>query len=252
MQAMICLTSLLSVLVLHTAAAEPGKVLLRWYGQSFFVIESSKGTRIAIDPHGIDAFGRVSVRADLILITHLHTDHTQIDVIENRDKARILFGLKNSGRRTDWNPIDERFRDVHIRSVALYHDNVAGMENGKNTAFVIDVDDMRIVHLGDLGHLLTDSQIHEMRPVDVLLIPVGGVYTINGAEAKKVVQQLQPRLYILPMHYGNEVYDELMPIDEFLEEEKPATIHRTPQTNSLVIDPQFQPPAPIKVILGWK
>lgn len=232
--------------------ASAGTVSLRWYGQSFFVIESTKGTRVAIDPHGIDAFGRVSVKADLVLITHLHTDHTQIDAIENRDKARIIVGLRVEGRRTEWNPVNEQFRDVHVRSVGVYHDSSQGLERGKNTIFVIEMDGERIVHLGDLGHVLTPAQVREIGPVDVLLIPAGGVYTINGAEARQVVKQLSPRQYVVPMHYGTESFDELMPLDEFLEDQKSTNIRRTPDTNLLRVDPAFRPPEPVVVILGWK
>src|SRR5262249_27968235 len=91
--------------------ADAKKLTLRWYGQSFFQLETSQGTRIVFDPHAIDVYGRPSVKADLVLISHFHNDHTQVEVIENRDK-KILAGLKGSGKKIDWNPIDEKFRDV--------------------------------------------------------------------------------------------------------------------------------------------
>lgn len=241
-----------AVMIVNAAPAAAGQMSLRWYGQSFFLLESSKGTRVAIDPHGIDAFGRVSVKADLVLITHLHTDHTQIDAIEDRDKARILVGLRVQGKRTQWNPVNEQFRDVRVRSVGVYHDASQGLERGKNTIFVIEMDGVRIVHLGDLGHVLTPAQVREVGPVDVLLVPAGGAYTINGAEARQVVAQLRPRQYVVPMHYGNESYDELMPLDEFLEEQKPGSVRRTPETNLLRIDPAVRPAEPVVVVLGWK
>jgi L-ascorbate metabolism protein UlaG (beta-lactamase superfamily) len=233
-------------------AADSKKVTLKWHGQSFFEIISSQGTRIVTDPHAIDVYGRIIVRADLVLISHFHNDHTQVDVVENRDKAKILFGLKGSGKKEDWNPIDESFRDVHVQSVGVYHDEVEGMERGKNTVFIIEVDGMRIVHLGDLGHLLKPAQLKRIGPVDVLLIPVGGVYTINGSEAKKVVEQLKPRKYIVPMHYGTKEYDELLPVDEFLEDFTKANIRIKEGTNQLVIDSDFKPAEPIVVVLNWK
>src|SRR5205814_3222627 len=128
--------------------------------------------------------------ADLVLISHLHNDHNQLGAVQDQAKAKIIYGLKGGARKTDWNLIDETFRDVHLRTVGVYHDNAEGMERGKNTVFVIEVDGLRIVHLGDLGHLLTPRQIKAIGPVDVLMIPVGGVYTINGSEAQKVVERL--------------------------------------------------------------
>src|SRR5438105_11530675 len=95
-----------------------------------------------------------------------------------------------------------------------------GLQRGKNTVFIIEVDGWKIVHLGDLGHLLTPKQIKAIGPVDVLMIPVGGVYTINGSEAKEVIAQLKPRQYIIPMHYAVKGFDELLPADEFLEDQK--------------------------------
>jgi L-ascorbate metabolism protein UlaG (beta-lactamase superfamily) len=232
------------------AAADPAqKLTIRWHGQSFFEIESSKGTRVVIDPHAIEAYGRISVAADLVLISHLHNDHTQIGVIKNAPKARILFGLKAEGNKTTWNPIDETFRDVHVRSVGVYHDNSGGMERGKNTVFIVEADGLRLVHLGDLGHLLSDRQAKSIGPVDVLMIPVGGVYTINGSDAKKVVDQLKPRQFIIPMHYGTTVYDELLPADEFLDEQKSVKKYGT---NKLVVETDFKPAEPVIAVLDWK
>jgi L-ascorbate metabolism protein UlaG (beta-lactamase superfamily) len=228
-------------------AAESAEVKIWWHGQSFFVIESSKGTRVAIDPHAIEAYGRKEVSADLVLVSHLHSDHDQVGVI--RRPVKVLYGLKASGRRLDWNPIDESYRDVHVRSVGVYHDTTQGMERGKNTVFVIEVDGLRIVHLGDLGHLLTPKEVRQIGPVDVLMIPVGGVYTINGAEAKQVVEQLGPRRYILPMHYGTRVFSDLLPADEFLEEQK--NVRRFPG-NKLVVDTGVAPSEPVIAILDWR
>ena len=233
------------------AADTSRPVTIRWFGQSFFQIESSRGTRIAIDPHMIEAYGRKPVAADLVLITHLHNDHTQLDAIQNKAKAKVLVGLRpnEATKRLDWNPIDETFRDVHVRSVGVYHDSVKGLERGKNTIFVLEVDGLRIVHLGDLGHLLEPADLKKIGPVDVLMIPVGGVYTINGSEAKKVVEQLKPRQYIIPMHYGTLVYEDLLPATEFLDEQKNV---KKFTGNKLTTEAGFKPPEPIIAVLDWK
>ncbi|MCS6852910.1 MAG: MBL fold metallo-hydrolase [Gemmataceae bacterium] len=236
----------------HAAAAEPAKVIIRWHGQSFFDVESSQGTRIAFDPHAIEVYGRKLVKADLVLISHFHTDHTQLESIENVQKAKVIYGLKVAAKRVDWNIIDEQFRDVHIRTVGVYHDSEGGMRRGKTAVFVLTVDGLKIVFLGDLGHQLTEAQIRAIGPVDVLMIPVGGVYTLNGSEAKAVVAQLKPRMYILPMHYGTRVYDQLLPIDEFLDEQKKENIRLLPTTNKLTVETDFKPAEPIIAVLNWK
>src|SRR5205085_6541476 len=159
--------------------------------------------------------------------------------------------LKTDGKKTDWNAIDEHVKDVHVRGVGLYHDDTQGLQRGKNTAFVIEVDGIRIVHLGDLGHVLNQTDIRKIGPVDVLMIPIGGVYTINGSEAKKVVEQLKPRQYILPMHFGGIAnYDVLLSADELLEDQKKEDIKRF-QTNELMADPSFKPERPALALLDW-
>ena len=253
------LTTLIAGLLIAgaTQAADGKKVTIHWHGQSFFDIVTSAGTRIVLDPHAIEAYGPQNVEADLILISHLHNDHTQVEVISNfkkeKEKEMVRVGLKDlkgDGKRLDWNLIDEQFKDVHVKTVGVYHDDMQGMQRGKNAVFIIEVDGIRIVHLGDLGHTLTPALIKQIGLVDVLMIPVGGVYTINGSEAKKVVEQLKPQQYILPMHYGTRVYDDVLRADEFLDEQKKENIKQL-DGNELVVDPGFKPAEPVIVLLGW-
>ena len=243
------LTSSLLLTAANPAADQAVKLTIRWHGQSFFELESSKGTHVVFDPHLIDAYGRKEVAADLILISHEHNDHNQFEAVKNYMKVKRLHGLRAVGNKLDWNPIDETFRDIHIRSLGVYHDHVKGMQYGKNTIFILEVDGLRIVHLGDLGHLLSDRLVKEIGQVDVLMIPVGGIYTINGSEAKKVVAQLKPRQYILPMHYGTKVFQDVLPPDEFLDEEKNV---QKLATNTLEVKTDFKPAEPVIVLLDWK
>lgn len=233
-------------------AADAKKLVLRWHGQSFFDLTTTKGTRVVFDPHAIEGYGRHLVKADLICISHFHDDHTQIGSVENFRSAKLLPGLKGSGKKVEWNLLDEKFRDIRLRTVGVYHDDAKGMMHGLNTIFILEVDGLRIVHLGDLGHPLSADQIAKIGPVDVLMIPCGGVYSLNGIEAKKVVAQLKPRMYIVPMHYGTKAafLDELLPVDSFLEDQKKETV-RMERTNELVIDPAFKPKEPITVVLHW-
>src|SRR5579871_3512353 len=93
---------------------EGKKVAIRWYGQSFFHITTTQGTRIVIDPHAIEQYPRNMMQADLVLISHLHVDHSTLTPVTNRDKAKILYGIKAEGRTQIPNPINEKFRDVQI------------------------------------------------------------------------------------------------------------------------------------------
>jgi L-ascorbate metabolism protein UlaG (beta-lactamase superfamily) len=235
-----------------------GKQLtIRWLGQSFFLITTSAGTRIAFDPHAIDQYGRPTVEADLVLVTHPHPDHMRLESITNRAKAKVIEGIKTmppvaegGPPRTNWNPVEETFKDVKVRSVGTYHDMMQGLQRGKNTVFILDVDGLKMVFLGDLGHLLSEDQVKQIGPVDVLFIPIGGVYTLNGSQAKEVVAQLQPKRYVIPMHYGTRVFDDLLPPDEFLDGQK--NIQRMLTTNELTISTDVAPPAPVTVLLGWE
>ncbi len=250
------------VLVFSPVAVAPGspggkQITVRWLGQSFFLITTSAGTRIAFDPHAIEQYGRPTVEADLVLITHPHPDHNRLDSITNRAKAKVIEGIKvmppvaEGGRpRTDWNPVEETFKDVKVRSIGTYHDMMQGLQRGKNTVFILEVDGLKLVFLGDLGHLLSEDQVKQIGPVDVLFIPIGGVYTLNGSQAKEVVAQLQPKRYIIPMHYGTRVFDDLLPADEFLDGQK--NVERMLTTNELKISTDVVPPAPVTVLLGWE
>lgn len=246
---------LLLVLLVAPAAQAARPITIRWHGQSFFEITSPQGTRLVLDPHAIEAYGRKSVNADVILMSHLHDDHTQVGVVANREKARAINALKEEKRfgRTvqEWNAVDEKIGDVHIQTMGTYHDNLGGMKRGKNGVFIIDIAGIRIVHLGDLGHRLSDAQVEKLGKVDVLLIPVGGVYTINGLVAADVVDQVKPRRFILPMHHGTLVYTDLLDASYFLDEMPPEMIKRY-QTNELVLDADAPPPAgPTVAVLKW-
>lgn len=225
--------------------SKTGPIKLKWHGQSFFEMIAPNGTRVVFDPHAIEAYGRKQVLADIVLISHPHTDHSRTEVITNKDKARIIQGLKPStqpGRPADFNPVEEEIKDLKIRNVGLYHDAMDGLVRGRNTAFIVEVAGLKIVHLGDLGHKLTREQIRQIGPVDVLLIPIGGIYTINGSEAREVVEQLQPKRMVIPMHYGTRVYEDLLGPEEFLDEVPKELIKKLPG-NQVEIKPGDPVPA---------
>ena len=239
-----------SALLLHCGEGFAKNVKIRWHGQSFFEVESSSGTILAIDPHNLEAYGRRQVKADAVLITHFHIDHASPEPIVDFKATKKIYGLKSrrgleSTRETDeFYDLDEKVKDFHITNMNCYHDDMEGLRRGKNAAMIMEVDGLRIVHLGDLGHKLTKAQIRKLGQVDVLLIPVGGVYTLNGTEAKEVIAQIKPRRYVIPMHYATKVYGDLLSLDEFLEEQNEKMITRT-KFNELIVDadavPEKQP-----------
>ena len=244
---------------------DKGKLVIRWHGQSFFEITTSKGTKIVIDPHGLEQY-RMNLKeevieADLALISHPHADHTHLAIIKgykDPKKVKQIWGVKADTR--DWNLVKEEVKDVKVQTVATFHDKYMGMNRGKNGVFVIDVDGLRIVHLGDLGHELTEKQVQRIKgqtnaddagtPVDILMIPIGGVYTLNGLDAQKVVEQLNPRRNIIPMHYGTIVYDWLLDMKKsaFLTDVKKEKIEEF-KTNKLVIDPKEAAPKEAKITI---
>jgi L-ascorbate metabolism protein UlaG (beta-lactamase superfamily) len=248
----------LSALVALAGGAGAKQVTIKWHGQSFFEIRSGAGTVIAIDPHDLEAYGRREVKADAVLVTHYHIDHYSPVPIFNARETKWIFGLKNKeglggNRRNDeFANVNEKVKDVRIRGLGSYHDDMEGMRRGKNTIFILDVDGLRIVHLGDLGHKLTPSLLKKIGKVDVLMVPVGGTYTLNGSEAKEVVAQVKPRRYVIPMHYGTRVYNYLLGPDEFLEDQDEKLVRRF-KTNELTVDPDAVPrKEPLIALLSYE
>jgi L-ascorbate metabolism protein UlaG (beta-lactamase superfamily) len=215
-----------------SAAGAPVVGKLTWYGQSCFLLETAAGTRILIDPipKGIGYELPAGLRPDLITISHEHFDHNNVAMAAN--KPRVLHGLTSDHK--GWARVDEKYKDVAIRTVGVYHDAKRGAERGLNTVFIFEVGGLRIAHLGDLGHALTDEQRAKIGAVDVVLVPVGGTFTLDGRDATRVVEQLRPRLMVIPMHYKTDAVTikELEPLEPFLER-KVAVRHESARTLSL-------------------
>lgn len=183
-----------------SAAGPPVVGHLTYYGQSCFLLETAAGTRVLMDPFG-KAAGLpmpANLRADLITISHEHPDHNNVRM-STGGTPRVIHGLTPD--KKGWMRINEKFRDVSIRSVGVYHDDKRGALRGLDTVFVFEVGGLRIAHLGDLGHMLDDDELEAIGSVDVLLVPVGGVTTLDAYQATRVIDELHPRLMIIPMHY---------------------------------------------------
>jgi L-ascorbate metabolism protein UlaG (beta-lactamase superfamily) len=234
------------------AQAQKDKAIsIRWFGQSFFQIVTGDGTRIVIDPHLMTEYSRPTCEGDLILISHEHNDHNLIEAVTNldKDKPKIIRGLLTKGKRQDWNKVDEKVKNIRVRTVPSYHDEEEGLKRGKNGMFIIETDGLKIAHLGDLGHVLTEEQVKAIGEIDILMIPIGGIFTINGEKAREVVKQLKPRLYVLPMHYGTKVVDTLQDPEEFLDGQK--NVRKLEQSNVLSIPTDLKLDKPTIVLMHW-
>jgi L-ascorbate metabolism protein UlaG (beta-lactamase superfamily) len=218
----------------HARAAPPASKLT-WFGQACFLLETGTGTRILMDPlsKGIGYEVPQGFRADIVTISHEHSDHNNVGFV-TANKPRIIRGL--TADKKGWTRVDEKLKDVSIRSVGVYHDGERGAVRGLDTVFIFETGGVRIAHLGDIGHVLNADQLAAIGAVDVLLVPVGGKFTIDGSEATRVIEQLRPRIMVIPMHYKTEAstIKELEPLATFLEgksnvrHEKTSTIALSP------------------------
>lgn len=167
---------------------------IQYFGHNFFQITSSKGTRIVTDPLAPGMYPVPAIEPYVITVGREHPNHNAVEIA--RGRPVILRGLKNFG--VDWNNISTSIRDVFIYDVPIYQNGVEGALKG--AAFIFDLRDLCIAHLGDLSHPLTPDQIKQIGKVDVILIPIGGTFTMGPETAREVLNQLKPKIAI-PMHY---------------------------------------------------
>jgi L-ascorbate metabolism protein UlaG (beta-lactamase superfamily) len=238
---------------------------IRWFGQSFFQVESGDKFTFAFDPHAIPAFGRRFVKAEFVIVSHSHEDHSLIEMIDTgkvdektKEPKRIAESdvyrgvTETKTGKQEWKTIDEKRGTIKIRNVATYHDPNNGLTRGKNSVFLVEVNGLVICHLGDLGHELTSDQVKTIGKVDILMIPIGGIYTINGEQAQAVMKQLKPRLYVFPMHYGVPGYDDLAGPEEFLDGLPKEQVKKFPATNEFAFPLDTKADAPSVIMLSWK
>jgi L-ascorbate metabolism protein UlaG (beta-lactamase superfamily) len=163
---------------------------VKWLGHACFLITSREGLRVITDPYalggGID-YSPIKETADVVVVSHDHGDHNNVSAVQGKPEI-----VKGSGKKN--------VRGVQFGGVATSHDASHGQQRGLNTVFCFAMDDMKLCHLGDLGHLLSPGQITEIGAVDILFVPVGGFFTIDAIVASQVCDQLKPKI-IIPMHF---------------------------------------------------
>ncbi|MCS7112123.1 MAG: MBL fold metallo-hydrolase [Ignisphaera sp.] len=188
-------------------------VIVRWYGHACFEIVSSKGTVVVIDPHDGRSLGLKPPRtsADIVLITHEHFDHNAYSIVAKPSAS--VFSM-HIGK--------ELINDVWFIGIEAYHDREKGKKRGRNIVYKLYVDGISFVHVGDLGHELDAEYSAKLGSIDILMIPVGGTFTIDAKGAWRTIENLKPRAAI-PMHYWIEKLNlPLRPVEDFIQQ-KPST-----------------------------
>ncbi|MFH1031355.1 MAG: MBL fold metallo-hydrolase [Chloroflexota bacterium] len=178
---------------------------ITWLGHSCFKIKGNR-TTIITDPYSPD-LGRSldNPEARIVTVSHQHPGHSYVTGVAGEPK--LVTG-----------PGEYEISDVFIIGLGTFHDGEQGKQKGKNSVYLLEVDGVSICHLGDLGHVLATNQVEEIGNVDILMIPVGGVSTLNASTAAEVVRQLEPKI-VLPMHYKTKDFGrQLEPVERFLKE----------------------------------
>ena len=185
---------------------------LKWLGHACFLITSEAGLRIITDPYpsgGGIMYAPVNETADIVVVSHDHFDHNAVSTVPGSPEVVTGSGTKN-------------VKGVEFKGIATYHDDSKGSQRGDNTVFCFSVDGVKLCHLGDLGHSLSREQIDEIGDMDVLLIPVGGFFTIDANVAGQVCDDLKPKV-IVPMHYKTPKLDfPISGVEDFVKGKKSA------------------------------
>ena len=197
---------------------------IKWYGHAAFLITSDQGTKIIIDPYepmafgGQLSYGKINDQADIVITSHDHADHNYTKELSGTPQV-----VRGTGSKT--------IKGISMKGIPTYHDPSKGSERGLNTIFNLKIDDIQLCHLGDLGHLLSDKELAEIGPVDILLIPVGGLFTIDPKEATRVAEQIKPKI-VIPMHFKTEKCGfPIAPVEDFLKGKKNTRRPKTSEAN---------------------
>lgn len=181
-------------------------MLLTCLGHAKFLIELNSGLRIVTDPFDAACgYPLTETQADVVLVSHGHHDHSAVETISGNPRI-----IREAGTYT-------LESGVTVTAIPAFHDEVQGAKRGSTLLFLLEAEGLRIAHLGDLGHLLTAEQRKALAPVDVLMLPVGGFYTIDAATAQEVAESLRARI-IVPMHYRTKWNADwpIAPLEDFI------------------------------------
>lgn len=179
---------------------------IRYLGHASFQLKG-KVASVVTDPYDKQIGLKFpTIAAEIVTISHQHPDH---NVISSVDGTPLVLEL----------PGEFEKEGIRVTGFPTYHDKENGAKRGKNVVYKIEIDGVSILHCGDLGHVFTDEQLEDIGTVDVLLVPVGGIYTIDATEALQVIKQIDPKI-VIPMHYKvegmSDTFKDLAPVEDFL------------------------------------
>jgi L-ascorbate metabolism protein UlaG (beta-lactamase superfamily) len=183
-------------------------ITIDYFGHSSFGISDNEGMKIVTDPYDpVLGYTFPSISTQVLTVSHDHFDHNNVAALNGYEQLiNATTGSFTNG-------------DIEIRGFASWHDTTEGSERGANTIYTYEINKIKVCHLGDLGHQPSEELINGIGEVDVLMIPVGGSFTINSEEAIKVINSINPKV-VIPMHYGTDVSrpifeDYLATVDDF-------------------------------------
>jgi len=219
-------------------------IKIRWLGQASFLITTSEGATVLIDPANFKGYKfPEGLSADFVTVSHEHMDHNSVDKVAG---TPVVFrGTDKDCSKV--NTVDTTIGKIHLYDIPSYHNPA---HTAVNAIFVFEFDGLRLVHLGDIGTVLTPDQISAIGPVDILMIPVGGKYTITSVEADSIVTQLKPKRYVFPMHYRTAAFEGLPYDAEPFLRGKPNV--RRLRTNEFVFELEGLPTSPEYVVMQYQ
>ena len=183
---------------------------VKWLGHSSFLITAENGAKVITDPYTVNErikLAPVTESADIVTVSHEHGDHNNTATVKGN--PQVLRGAVNT-----------TIKGIVIKGILAFHDATDGKQRGANTIFCITADGVKLCHMGDLGHQLSDKQLAEIGKVDVIMTPMGGNYTIDAATATELMNKLKPGVTI-PMHYRNPKVDyPVETVDAFTKDKK--------------------------------
>ncbi len=165
---------------------------IKWWGHSCFLLTSKEGTTVLTDPYDAGfPYEEVDDNVDIVTVSHDHHDHNAVDRISG--SPRVIKDIKGLQQG-----------NINIKGIKSYHDGSRGEKKGENIIFIFEFPEFKIGHLGDLGHDLEEEQLEALKDLDILLIPVGGYFTIDAEQAYNIVKKIKPAITI-PMHYNTKI-----------------------------------------------
>jgi len=201
----------------------PSGITIQYWGQSCLSITDQNNLNLLTDPFPASfGYAMPTVQPQICLVSHDHYDHNAVDTVKGDPQV-----IREGGQH--------EVKGITIKGVSTFHDSEGGKKRGNNLVFAWQMDGIHLAHLGDLGHVLTEQQVEQIGEVDVLMVPVGGFYTIDAAQAVQVAEQLKAKI-VIPMHFKTSAISlPIAPVDEFLKSVPKEWQVKQPKSSSVTI-----------------